>query len=310
MDRRKGLPSPADKVVTTMNIYKKKRIIILFLLPAVLGMAVFVYYPLIQSLWNSLFEWNLFSSDKSWVGLENYRSIFTDGNIWITLRNNVLYAVISVICQVLIAMVLAACLEEVFMRKFQPFFRTILFLPSLISMTVVAILWKAIFNPNTGLLNAFIHAIGFTDITPQWIGDANIAIFCCIFISQWQGMGYCMLLDLIGIQKIPAELYEAARIDGAGTVKRFFYITLPMGKESMLVTSLIIVIGSFKLFTEIQVLTGGGPGRATEVLATAMYRAAFTNDKMGLGSAYAILIFVITMILSLIQLKVSRSGQE
>lgn len=119
-----------------------------------------------------------------------------------------------------------------------------------------------------------------------------------------------MLLDLVGIQKIPAELYESAKIDGAGSIKRFFYITLPMGKESMLVTAIITVIGSFKIFTEIQIMTGGGPGRATEVLATAMYRAAFINDEMGVASAYAIIIFVITLVLSLFQMKISHTGEE
>lgn len=293
-----------------MKMYRNKKIIITFLAPTIIGLTLFVYYPLVKSILNSFYEWTLFSSDKKWIGLGNFIEIITGENIGLILKNNTLYAVISVICQVLIAMVLAACLEEAFMRKFQPFFRSILFMPSLISMTVVAILWKNIFNPNTGILNSLIHAIGFTDVTPQWIGDAHMAIFCCIFISQWQGMGYCILLDLIGIQKIPSALYDAAKIDGAGALKRFFYVTVPMAKESMLVTSLIIVIGSFKLFTEIQVLTGGGPGRATEVLATAMYRAAFTNDKMGIGSAYAVIIFVITMTLSLIQMKVSKTGKE
>ncbi|MCI6019631.1 MAG: sugar ABC transporter permease [Clostridiales bacterium] len=196
------------------------------------------------------------------------------------------------------------------MRRFQRFFRTILFLPSLISMSVIGLLWKCIFNPNTGLLNTFIHAIGFENATPMWLGDATLAIFCCIFVSQWQYVGYCMLLDLVGIQKIPAELYESAKIDGAGSIKRFFYITLPMGKESMLVTAIITVIGSFKIFTEIQIMTGGGPGRATEVLATAMYRAAFINDEMGVASAYAIIIFVITLVLSLFQMKISHTGEE
>ena len=236
-----------------MKMYRNKKIIITFLAPTIIGLTLFVYYPLVKSILNSFYEWTLFSSDKKWVGLGNFIEIITGENIGLILKNNTLYAVISVICQVLIAMVLAACLEEAFMRKFQPFFRSILFMPSLISMTVVAILWKNIFNPNTGILNSLIHAIGFTDVTPQWIGDAHMAIFCCIFISQWQGMGYCILLDLIGIQKIPSALYEAAKIDGAGALKRFFYVTVPMAKESMLVTSLIIVIGSFKLFTDIQV---------------------------------------------------------
>ena len=293
-----------------MKVYKNKKIIILYLAPVIIGLAVFVYYPLIRSAIDSLFQWVSFSTERKWVGFDNYIQIFTDKDFFTILKNNVLYALFSVLCQVLLAMVLAACLEELFMRKFQKFFRTVLFLPSLISMSVLGILWKCIFNPNSGLLNTFIHAIGFENVTPTWLGDANIAIFCCIFVSQWQYTGYCMLLDLVGIQKIPRELYEVAEIDGAGAVKRFFYVTLPMGKESMLVTSIITVIGSFKIFTEIQVMTGGGPGRATEVLATAMYRSAFTNDEMGVASAYAMIIFVITLILSLIQMKVSHTGEE
>ena len=293
-----------------MKVYKNKKIIILYLAPVIIGLAVFVYYPLIRSAIDSLFQWVSFSPERKWVGFDNYIQIFTDKDFFTILKNNVLYALFSVLCQVLLAMVLAACLEELFMRKFQKFFRTVLFLPSLISMSVLGILWKCIFNPNSGLLNTFIHAIGFENVTPTWLGDANIAIFCCIFVSQWQYTGYCMLLDLVGIQKIPRELYEVAEIDGAGAVKRFFYVTLPMGKESMLVTSIITVIGSFKIFTEIQVMTGGGPGRATEVLATAMYRSAFTNDEMGVASAYAMIIFVITLILSLIQMTVSHTGEE
>lgn len=293
-----------------LKAYKNKKIIILFLAPVVIGLAVFVYYPLIQTIIGSLFEWVSYSPDRKWVGLENYITIFTDKDFGRILFNNIAYAVISVICQVCLAMVLAACLEEIFMRKFQNFFRTVLFLPSLISMSVIALLWKCIFNPNTGLLNTFlVNALGIEN-PPIWMGDATLAIFCCIFISQWQYVGYCMLLDLIGIQKIPQEIYEAAIIDGAGSVKKFFYITLPMGKESMLVTAIITVIGSFKIFTEIQVLTGGGPGKASEVLATAMYKSAFEMDKMGEASAYAFIIFAITMVLSLVQMKLSKTGEE
>ncbi len=293
-----------------MNAYKSKKLIILFLAPVVAGLAVFVYYPLIQTVIGSLYKWVSYSPDRKWAGVSNYIAIFTSGNFGRILFNNSIYALLSVLCQVCLAMVLAACLEELFMRRFQGFFRTVLFLPSLISMTVIALLWKCIFNPNTGLINTFLADVLHVANPPVWLGDANIAIFCCIFISQWQNLGYCVLLDLIGIQKIPQEIYEAALIDGAGPVKKFFYITLPMGRESMLVTAVITVIGSFKLFTEIQILTAGGPGRATEVLATAMYRAAFINDEMGVASAYAVIIFVITMVLSILQMKLSGTGKE
>ncbi|WP_207736878.1 carbohydrate ABC transporter permease [Blautia liquoris] len=293
-----------------MNIYKNRKIVLLFISPVIIGLSIFVYYPLIQTILGSLFEWMSYSPEHKWVGLHNYVSVFTNKGFGRILFNNSIYAVISVICQVGISMVLAACLEEMFMRKFQGFFRTVLFLPSLISMSVIALLWKCIFNPNNGLINTFlISVLGVTNL-PTWLGDEQLAIFCCIFISQWQYVGYCVLLDLIGIQKIPQEIYESAVIDGAGSIKKFFYITLPMGKESILVTSILTLVGSYKIFTEIQVLTGGGPGRASEVLATAMYRAAFVNDEMGVASAYAVIIFTITLVLSLVQMKVSNTGKE
>jgi len=293
-----------------LNIYKNRKIVLLFISPVIIGLSIFVYYPLIQTILGSLFEWMSYSPEHKWVGLHNYVSVFTNKGFGRILFNNSIYAVISVICQVGISMVLAACLEEMFMRKFQGFFRTVLFLPSLISMSVIALLWKCIFNPNNGLINTFlISVLGVTNL-PTWLGDEQLAIFCCIFISQWQYVGYCVLLDLIGIQKIPQEIYESAVIDGAGSIKKFFYITLPMGKESILVTSILTLVGSYKIFTEIQVLTGGGPGRASEVLATAMYRAAFVNDEMGVASAYAVIIFTITLVLSLVQMKVSNTGKE
>ena len=293
-----------------MSIYKNKKIIVLFLAPVTIGLLVFVYYPLIQTIIGSLYKWVSYSPDRKWVGMANYLAIFQKKGFLRILFNNTIYAILSVVCQVGLAMVMAACLEEIFMRKFQKFFRTVLFIPSLISMSVIGLLWKCIFNPNTGPLNQLLVQVFHVQNPPGWLGDAGLAIFSCIFISQWQNVGYCMLLDLIGIQKIPQEIHDAALIDGASSVKKFWYITLPMSKESMLVTALITVIVSYKIFTEIQILTGGGPGRATEVLATAMYRTAFNNDEMGVASAYAVVIFVITLVLSLIQMKISRTGEE
>ena len=291
------------------RLFRNKKIIIAFLLPALILLAVFIYYPLFSTIIGSFFKWNSYTPDRTFVKLRNYTKILEDKNFWLGLRNNLLYAVISVLFQVGIAMVLAACLEEAFMRKLQGFFRTTLFLPSMISMTVIALLWKQIFNPNNGPLNAIIRSFGIEKV-PLWLGDPGLAIFCCIFMSQWQYTGYCMLIDLVGIQKISRELYESAELDGAGAVKRFFYITLPLGKESMLFTSIVTVIGSFKVFTEVQVMTQGGPGHSSEVLATLMYKEAFKMNKMGSASAYAVIIFIITVILSILQMKAGRSGRE
>lgn len=293
-----------------MKAFRKKWIPLVMLSPVLLGLIVFIYYPLGRTLYDSFYEWSAYSSKHIWAGVQNYIDVLTDPITLTALKNNTLYAAFSVLFQVGLSMVMAAVLEEKFMRRFQKFFRTVLFLPCLISMAVIAIMWQLIYDPNTGLLNEMIHALGFGNITPVWLGDEKLAIFCCIFVSQWQQIGYCMLLNLIGIQNVPTDIYESAIIDGAGPVRKFLSITLPMAKESLLVTALITVIGSYKLFTEIQVLTGGGPNRSTEVLATVMYRSAFTNDQMGIASVYAVLIFVITFVLSILQLKMARTGKD
>ena len=196
-----------------MSIYKNKKIIVLFLAPVTIGLLVFVYYPLIQTIIGSLYKWVSYSPDRKWVGIANYLAIFQKKGFLRILFNNTIYAILSVVCQVGLAMVMAACLEEIFMRKFQKFFRTVLFIPSLISMSVIGLLWKCIFNPNTGPLNQLLVQVFHVQNPPGWLGDASLAIFCCIFISQWQNVGYCMLLDLIGIQKIPQEIHDAALID-------------------------------------------------------------------------------------------------
>lgn len=203
-----------------MSIYKNKKIIVLFLAPVTIGLLVFVYYPLIQTIIGSLYKWVSYSPDRKWVGIANYLAIFQKKGFLRILFNNTIYAILSVVCQVGLAMVMAACLEEIFMRKFQKFFRTVLFIPSLISMSVIGLLWKCIFNPNTGPLNQLLVQVFHVQNPPGWLGDASLAIFCCIFISQWQNVGYCMLLDLIGIQKIPQEIHDAALIDGASSVKK------------------------------------------------------------------------------------------
>lgn len=293
-----------------MKAYKDKKTIILFLLPAIVLMSVFVYFPLIQSAVFSLYKWAAFSPQKEWIGFQNYITVFNDPVTLLMFKNNTMYAFWSTLFQAGLGLVFAACLEEAFMRRSQYFFRTVLFIPSVISMTVIGLLWSFLFNPNIGVINEAIRAMGFTEFNAQWLGDSKLAIYCCIFVSQWQYIGYCMLLDLIAIQKIPAELFESATIDGAGSMQRFIHITLPLVREAILVSTVITILGSYKVFTEVYVMTTGGPGRSSEVLATAMYRAAFKNDEMGVACALSIIIFIITFIFAAIQLKISRSGKE
>jgi raffinose/stachyose/melibiose transport system permease protein len=293
-----------------VSLYKNKKKIMLYLFPAFAFILVFIYYPIIQNFIYSLYRWSSFSPDKTFIGLENYKRLFTDNVFYISLKNNILYAAISVFFQCGIGLIIAAILEDKVFRKFQGFFRTVYFIPAVISMTVVGLLWQLIYNPSIGIVNSFLNLLGLGKYAHAWLGDPSTAIYAVIFVSQWQYIGYIALLYLIAIQKIPEELYESAVIDGANKIKCFLFITIPQVKEMILVSTVITVIGSFKLFDEIYIMTGGGPGHATEVLATYMYRAAFRNDEMGYAAAFATVIFVITFILTIMQLAISNKDSE
>ena len=217
------------------------------------------------------------------------------------LKNNILYAVISVIIQVGFGLVLAAVLEDKLLQKFSPFFRTTFFIPTLLSMTVVCLLFEFIYNPQMGLLNSFLELIGLDNLTNIWLGKSKIAMFAVIAVSQWQSTGYVTMLFIVAIQKIPRDLYEAAEMDGAGKIRQFLSITVPQVRQMFFVTMVITVVGAFTVFNEPYILTGGGPGTSTMTLALHMYQTGVVKNDMGYASTIAILIFVITAVLSSIQ---------
>lgn len=291
-------------------IKQRKRAIILFLLPAFTLILLFVYIPIIMNFYYSLFSWSAFSATKQFVGTKNLQRLFEDPTIRICLKNNIIYAIFSIIFQVGLALILAAILEDKLFRKSQPFFRTMYFLPSLISVTVVGLLWQMIYSPVFGFLNPMLKGIGLPFLAKDWLGSQSLAIYAVTMVSQWQYTGYTMVLFLVALQKIPEDLYEAATIDGAGRLQRFFHITIPQTKGMIIVNMVITVIGSFKVFDEVYVMTSGGPGVASQVLGSYLYKAAFSTDEMGYASAIATLVFIITFLLSMVQLRLSKIGED
>ncbi|MBS6641982.1 MAG: sugar ABC transporter permease [Clostridiaceae bacterium] len=284
-------------------ILRKKRNMeaLAFVIPSVLILGLFVYFPLIKNIVYSFQSFTLSSTVKEWVGLENYRHLFSDKIILTCLKNNILYALISIVIQVGFGLVLAAVLEDVAFHRFAPVLRSIYFIPTVISMTVVCLLFEFVYNPQMGLLNSFLQAVGLDDLTRIWLGSKKTAMYAIIAVSQWQSTGYVTMLFIVAIQKIPRDLYEAAEVDGAGKIKRFFYITVPQVKQMFFVTMILTVVGAFTVFNEPYILTGGGPGTATMVLSLHMYQTGFVKNNMGYASTIAMLIFVITAVLSSVQ---------
>jgi raffinose/stachyose/melibiose transport system permease protein len=295
-----------------MSYQKKQRFVpYLLLIPAVLIMLIFVYIPVIQSFYYSLFRWNSIDPNMRWIGLDNFTRILRDPIVSKSLWNNLLYALISVVFQVFIALVLAALIESTLMRRsVSNKFRTILFLPSVLAVSVVGITWQLIYSPLAGVLNQFLEGIGLEVLTRAWLGEESTSMLAVIAVSQWQWVGYSMVLFIVAIQAVPVELYEAAEIDGASGIQKFFKITAPMVRETTLLLTIITVIGGFKVFDIVWIMTGGGPNNASSTLGLYLYRVGFRNDEMGYASSLATLLFIITFILTVIQLKVGKTGKE
>jgi len=282
-----------------------------FVLPCVILLGLFVYYPLIQNVVFSFFQFSAFSPGKIFVGLDNYRMLLHDPVVLTSLINNVRYAVVSVLCQVCFGLVLAAILEDRTFRKIAPIFRTTFFLPVVISISVVCLIFSFIYNPTSGLLNQFLRLVGLGALARPWLGSAHTAIWSTIAISQWQSTGYVMMLFIVAIQKVPAELYEAAEIDGAGKLRMFFIITLPQVKEMFFVASVITVTGSFMVFSEPYILTkGGGPGSSSMTMVLNMYQSGFFKDMMGYAATLAVVVFLVSVLFAVLQMVVFRTGED
>lgn len=290
---------------------KKKLTPYMLLLPALIIMLVFVYLPVVQNIYYSLFRWSSIDPSMKFIDVQNYTRIFSDKIVAVSLRNNVLYAVISVVFQVGLSLVLAAILEAKIIRpSMANAFRNTLFMPAVLAITVVGITFQLIYSPNTGLINQLLEAVGLENLTRAWLGEETTAIYSIIAVSQWQWVGYDMILFVVAIQAIPEEMYEAASIDGASVFQKFFNITVPMVRETILVLTTITVIGGFKVFDIIWVMTAGGPNNASQTLGSYLYRVGFRNDEMGYASALATLLFVITLVLTFIQLRIGKTGSE
>ena len=283
---------------------------IMYMAPALIMLALFVYYPLVRNIINGFYEWNPFTMDKSFVSFENYTRLFKDPIFFTVLKNNLLYACVSVILQVGLGLVIAAILEDKIFRRFSTFFRTTFFIPVLISMTVIGILFSFIYNPEVGLLNSFLRLIGLEEWTRGWLGDPDTSIYATIMVSQWQSIGYAVMLFVLAVQKVPGELYEAATIDGAGKIRTFFSITVPQVKEMTFVLLIYTVTGSFLVFSEVYVLTGGGPSNSSQVFSTYLYQKAFVDNEPGFASSIANVILGITLIFYFLQNKFLKTGEE
>jgi raffinose/stachyose/melibiose transport system permease protein len=283
----------------TSILQKNKKFIIISLSPALIVYALFVLYPIARSFLYGLYSWNGLSKPK-YTGFENFYLILTDGIFWKSFRNNVFVVVASVLGQIPLGILAAVALSG--KLKGRPFFRTAFFIPMILSTVVVGLLWNTILNSQIGLLRGMLLALGFTN-TPDLLGNPKTAIYALCGVIIWQFIGLYMVIFLAALQNIPADISEAADIDGAGEVTKFFRVRLPLLWNTIAAAMVLCISGSMRSFDLIYVMTEGGPAHATEVMATYMYNKTFAVNQYGYGSAVSLLIAVLSFTL----IAISRS---
>lgn len=271
----------------------------LFISPWIVGFLIFTFGPLIASIFLSFTKWDIFTAPE-FVGMANYTKLFADPLFKKSLYNTFYYAIFSIPLGMAGGLYLAILLNQ--KVKGLPIFRTLFYLPSVTSGVAVALLWKWIFNPEFGIANLILNWFGLPSL--QWLSSSQWSMPALIIMSLW-GIGGGMLIYLAGLQGIPQQLYEAAELDGAGWWSCFFKITLPMLSPTLFFQLIMGIIGSFQVFTQVYVMTQGGPANATLVYVLYLYQNAFQWWKMGYASALAWVLFAIVLIFTLIQFKLA-----
>lgn len=285
----------------------KRRFVIACMAPACILMLIFIIYPTFNVFRMSLFRMSGMSDVETFIGFENFRILFADLKFIRAMQNTILLISIVTIITMILAILYASLLSREKKLKGQNFFRIVFYIPNILSMVVVAAIFGAIYKPGTGLLNSFLTSINLPDLAKQWTGDSNIVLYSLIGALVWQAIGYYMVMYMAAMSSIPENLYEAAGLEGAGKIKQFFMITLPLVWDNIRTTLTFFIISSINLsFLLVKIMTQGGPNGASEVALNYMYGQAYTNSSYGYGMAIGVMIFLFSFALAGIVNKITE----
>lgn len=276
-----------------------------FLAPAALLLLVFALYPIGFACYMSFHRWRILGG-ADFIGLGNYLRVLESNEFRMALWNTFLYSIVTVPAGVVLALGSALLLNQPLRAR--GFFRGVIFFPVTIAMIVIALIWTWMFSENYGIINQALAALG---IEPRsWLADRSTALPVIMLMSVWKGFGYGMVIYLAGLQTIPGRLYEAARVDGASPWQQFWSITLPLLNPTTLFVTVISFIGSFQVFDQVYVMTGGGPGNSTTVLVHYIYNLAYVRFEMGKACAAALVLFLIVVLFTALQIRFIRPQTE
>ena len=280
-----------------------------FVGPALVILAGFLLYPIGYSLWLSLHEWDGYAPRwGSFVGFENYRSLAVDEVFWRATLNSVIFVIGRTPLEVGLGFLLALLLNRKLAAR--SLLRTLFFVPVVMSLIVVTIIFQRVYEPNTGLLNTFLQVIGLSAWAHPWLGDPATALPAVIAVSVWKNVGFSLVILLAGLQGLPQDVLEAARVDGANAWQLTLRVITPLMRPILALTALLSIIGGLKVFDLVFIMTRGGPTYSTEVLATMLYREAFELNRMGVASAIAVILVAVVLSIARVQTFVLRETRD
>lgn len=285
--------------IKRLVISQKNRFIILYLTPVLFTYGVFFIYPVVSSFIMSLYKWSGFSRNRTFIGIQNFTRMFNDDIIYSATKHNLYLLFWVTFFTFSISLFFAVIITRKKYRE-SSFFKTIFFLPYVLSMAIVSILWMFIYNPSFGLLNTFLRSIKMESLAMLWLGDRKVIMGALAAPLVWFNVGFFMILFISAILSIDNDLFEAAEIDGLGEVKKFVYIIIPSIWEFIRISLIFFIVTAFNYsFELIYVITKGGPNRASEILTTYLYEKAFVISDFGYASAIGVFIFIlITLIIT------------
>jgi multiple sugar transport system permease protein len=281
---------------------------LMLIAPTVIVFCAVIVYPLVSAIYLSLFDIFTPTLDGEWVGLNNYKTLLGKGEFWDALRTNLIWTVGTLTLQILFGVGMALVLHQNIW--FRSIARSLILFPYFVSTVVAVLIWKWLFNDLYGIMNHFLVSIGLIDFPIDYLGTMPNAMISVILVGAWKYFPFVVIAVLARLQSIPEHLYEAARIDGAGPVSRFFDITLPQLREVLVVIIMLRAIWDFKEFDLIFLLTGGGPVTSTQTLPLLVYKEAFKLNQMGMASAYAVLMMLFMLVFMIIYIRKTRSEEN
>ena len=283
----------------------QRRFVFACLAPAVILVALFMFWPTVNVFRMSLYRMGGITNRKEFIGLQNFKTLMEDKNFLEAMQNTILIIVMVMFFTIVFAILFAAILQR---GKFKGknFFRVIFYIPNILSIVVIGGIFGAIYDPSNGLLNTFLEAVHLDFLTHKWMGEPKIVIYSIIFALVWQAIGYYMVMYMSGMSAIPEDLYEAASLDGSSEINTFFTVTLPLIWTNIRTTLTFYIISTINLsFLFVQIMTDGGPNGKTEVFLNYMYKQAYGNGAYGYGMAIGVVVFIFSFVLAAIVNKIT-----